>query len=57
MMGRKYVNDSAVISAVETNRINQNINEDKFVYDYDGIDGETVFWDVQFEGDIESATA
>lgn len=57
MIGRNYFNTNTVISPVETNPLIQDINQDNLVYDYDGIDGETVFWDDQFEGDIESATA
>lgn len=57
MIGRNYFNTNTVISPVETNPFIQDINEDDLIYDYDGIDGETVFWDDQFEGDIEVASA
>ncbi len=57
MVARKYFNSDFVISPVETNENVRDIDEEDLVYDFIGVDGETVFWDDQFNADISSASA
>ena len=57
MIARNYFKPDFLISPVETNPNIQDINADDLDYDYDSIDGEDIFWDVQFRGDVAGATA
>lgn len=56
MIGRDYFKTNQVISPVEINPSISDMNELDMVYDYASIDGQTVYWDDQFIGDISSAT-
>ena len=42
---------------METNPNIRDINEFDIVYDYDGVDGETILWDEAFNGDVSTASA
>ncbi len=57
MIGRNYFTPDYCISPVETNPNIIDIDEFGIVYDYAAIDGEEVFWDPLFNGDIEGASA
>lgn len=57
MIARNFFNADYVISPVESNPNVKDIQEIGMGYDYGSIDGEEVFWDSQFNGDIENASA
>lgn len=57
MIGRNFLKTESVISPVESNPNIRDMNETDLVYNYDGIDGDTVYWDDQFIGDISIANA
>ena len=57
MIARNFFNADYVISPVESNPHVKDIQEIGMGYDYGSIDGEEVFWDLQFSGDIENASA
>ncbi|MBC8309367.1 MAG: prepilin-type N-terminal cleavage/methylation domain-containing protein [Planctomycetes bacterium] len=57
MVARNYFKTDFLISPVETNPHVQDINAEDLVYRYDDIDGETVFWDDQFNADVSSGSA
>ena len=57
MIGRDFFTPDYVVSPVEANPNVQNINEFGSIYDYGLIDGEDVFWDPMFNGDIENASS
>lgn len=57
LIARNYFTTDFIISPVETNPNIRDINEMDLVYDYDSIDGETILWDEQLEGDIAAASA
>jgi type II secretory pathway pseudopilin PulG len=57
MIARNYFKTDFLISPVETNPHVQDINAEDLVYRYDDIDGETVFWDNQFNADVSSGSA
>lgn len=57
MIGNNYFNPEYVISPTETNPNVRSINEYELAYDYDSIDGEDVFWDIDFNADISTASA
>jgi prepilin-type N-terminal cleavage/methylation domain-containing protein len=57
LIARNYFTTDFLISPVETNSSIRDINEFDLVYDYDGIDGETILWDEAFNGDVSTATA
>jgi len=56
LIARNYFTTDFLISPVETNSSIRDINEFDLVYDYDGIDGETILWDEAFNGDVSTAT-
>ena len=57
MIARNFFNSDYVISPVESNPNVKDIQEIGLGYDYGSIDGEEVFWDSQFNGDVENASA
>ncbi len=57
MVARNYFDTGFVVSPVETNANVRDIDEEDLVYDFIGVDGETVFWDDQFNADISTASA
>lgn len=56
MIGRNFFPSDYVISPVESNPNVQDINQDSIAYDYGSINGESVFWDEQFNADVENAS-
>ncbi len=65
MIARNYFNTDHVLSPVESNPNIQDMNihaelsssDNHEYYDYESIDGRDVFWDDQFNGDVEAASA
>jgi len=57
LIARNYFTTDFLISPVETNSNIRDINETDLVYDYDGVDGETILWDEAFNGDVSTASA
>ena len=56
MIGKNFFNTGSVISPVETNPAIQDMNGETLLYDFNSIDGETVLWDENFQGDVAAAT-
>ena len=42
---------------VESNPNILDMNGEDLIYDYDSVDGEEIFWDTEFEGNIATASA
>jgi len=57
LIARNYFTTDLLISPVETNENIRDMNEIENRYDYDAVDGESVLWDEQFQGDLSQATA
>ena len=56
LLARNYFTTDYLISPVESNPNISDINAEDDVYDYNAIDGETVFWDDAFNADVSTAS-
>ena len=57
MIARNYFTTDYLISPVESNPNILDMNGEDFIYNYASVDGEEIFWDTEFEGNIAIASA